>query len=479
MHFRKFVAIAVLILAGAGISVAAYCTRERWLPIIAPSGAAKVAEGGHSHDADGGHEGHDHAAHGHEGHSHDHGVRLSKQAIDNLKLDVDLILPQVYYRTIQIPGFVVDRPGETDRGVTARIGGIIAAINARPGDTVKAGDPLFTIQIVSEFAQSAQTELVKAARELTIAEAKLKRSADLVKLGTKSAVELIEDENQVKRVSTLIQAVHRQLLTIGFTPAQIAAAENGNIVTEIVVAAPYRVPSARDAKDKVISAETMEPTVYEVQDLKVQLGESVQGGHALCTLSNHQILFIEGRAFKSEARVLAEAAKNNWEVKAEFADEAAGDWPALGPLQIQHLSNAVDTATRTFSFFVPLQNQSETYTKNGNTYFVWRFRPGQRVLLKINVERVRFDKKNKDDEVFVLPIAGLVREGGEAYVFKQNGDSFQRIKVRVLHEDRDEVVIANDESILPGQPILRNQAAVLNRAIKAGGGAPVDQCSDH
>jgi len=117
-------------------------------------------------------------------------------------------------------------------------------------------------------------------------------------------------------------------------------------------------------------------------------------------------------------------------------------------------------------------NQSESYTKNGNTYFVWRFRPGQRVLLKVNVERVRFDKKNKEDEVFVLPIAGLVREGGEAFVFKQNGDFFQRIKVRVLHEDRDEVVIANDESIRPGQPIVRNQASALNRALKANGGAP-------
>lgn len=472
MHYRKYASKVVLVLLAVGLGAGAFETRQRWLPIIVPDSTAKGKDQdhGHSHDEDGGHidGGHDH---GHD-HGHGEGVRLSVQAIDNLKLDVDLILPQPYFRTVQIPGSVVDRPGETDRGVTARVGGIVTEINARPGDTVKAGDPLFTIQIVSEFAQSAQTELVKAARELSIADAKLKRSAELVKIGTKSAADLIEDENQVKRISTLIQAVRRQLLTIGLTPAQITDAENGRIVTEIVVIAPERVPGARDAKDKVTSAEKAEPTVYEVQDLKVQLGESVQGGQALCTLSNHRILFIEGRAFKSEAKVLADAAKNNWEVKAEFADEAPGDWPALGPLYIQHLSNAVDPISRTFSFFVPLMNQSESYTKNGNTYFVWRFRPGQRVLLKVNVERVRFDKKNKEDEVFVLPIAGLVREGGEAFVFKQNGDFFQRIKVRVLHEDRDEVVIANDESIRPGQPIVRNQASALNRALKANGGAP-------
>lgn len=478
MHYRRFFVTVVISLAVVGLSFAAYHTRERWLPIVIPQQPVAKTEGeAHAPGKADSHAGHDHS-----GHVHDHGegVHLSKQAIDNLKLDVDLILPQPYYRSMQIPGIVVDRPGETDRGVTARVGGIVAEIKARPGDTVKAGEPLFTIQIVSEFAQSAQTELVKAAREFTIADAKRKRTAELVKLGTKSEMDLIEDDNQVKRVSTLLQAVRRQLLTIGLTPAQITEAENGNIITEIVVTAPFRTPGEKEANSKETSAAKAEPTIYEVQDLKVQLGESVQGGQSLCTLSNHQLLYIEGRAFKSEARVLAEAAKKNWDVKAEFADEAAGEWPELETLQIQHLSNAVDPATRTFSFFVPLKNQSESYTKNGKTYFVWRFRPGQRVLLKVNVERVRFDKKNEEDEVFVLPIGAVVREGGEAYVFKQNGDFHQRLKVRVLYEDRDEIVLANDDSIRAGQPIVRNQAAALNRAMKAtAGGADPHAGHDH
>src|SRR5262249_44026603 len=128
--------------------------------------------------------------------------------------------------------------------------------------------------------------------------------------------------------------------------------------------------------------------LYEVQDLKVQLNEQVQTGQTLCTLANHQRLFVEGRAFKSEAKALAVAAEKGVEIQAEFADEAPGDWPKQGPLVIHHLSNQVDPATRTFAFYLALENRAETFTRNGKTHFVWRYRPGQRVRLKVPVERL-------------------------------------------------------------------------------------------
>ena len=56
----------------------------------------------------------------------------------------------------------MDRPGESDRGVTSKVAGVVTAINARPGDTVRAGDPLFTLQLASEFLQSAQTVAIRS-----------------------------------------------------------------------------------------------------------------------------------------------------------------------------------------------------------------------------------------------------------------------------------------------------------------------------
>ena len=78
-------------------------------------------------------------------------------------------------------------------------------------------------------------------------------------------------------------------------------------------------------------------------------------------------------------------------------------------------------------------------------------------------------------DVIVLPTAAVFRKGPEAFVFQQNGDLFNRIAVEVLHEDRSNIVIANDGSVSPGFYLAQNAAASLNRILKAqssSGGLP-------
>ena len=60
-----------------------------------------------------------------------------------------------------------------------------------------------------------------------------------------------------------------------------------------------------------------------------------------------------------------------------------------------------------------------------------------------------------------------MQEGPEAFVFRQNGDTFDRLPVRVLHEDRLFAVLANDGSVKPGYYIAQGGAASLNRVMQA------------
>lgn len=467
MNFRRFVGPLVTVAVLAGLGSGAYLTREKWQPYVFPETAKKSTDP-HGAEPAGAHD--------------EHGVRvdrvkLSPQAQKNLNLDVDTLTPQEYWRTMLIPGVVVDRPGESDRGVTSKVAGIVLAINARPGETVKAGDPLFTVQLASEFLQSAQTDFAKAARELEFATAKRDRVAVLVKQGTQSGAVLIEEENQVKRFTTQVQAYRRQLQVFGLTQEQVNKAEKGDVVTEVVIVAPSGTSTtapAPKASDKA-AATPAQPTMFEVQELKVTLGEQVTPGQTLCLLSNHQRLYIEGRAFKSEADALATAVERKTPIRAEFADESPGAWPAQEPLLIHHLSNQVDPATRTFSFFVPLQNIPRTFEQDGKTHFVWRYRPGQRVRVRVPIEKLTILAPDGKTELlpFVLPAGAVVREGPEAYVFVQSGDMFIRKPVRVLFADRSEIVIANDGSVSEAEFVVKNQAAAINRALKgqaAGGG---------
>jgi hypothetical protein len=73
----------------------------------------------------------------------------------------------------------------------------------------------------------------------------------------------------------------------------------------------------------------------------------------------------------------------------------------------------------------------------------------------------------------------VVREGPEAFVFVQSGDVFVRKPVRVLFEDRTEVVVANDGSVSEAEFVVRNQAAAINRALKAAASGEGGHGHDH
>lgn len=467
MTSRNMIVPAVVLVVLGVAGYAAYRTQDRWVPHVFPGKGAKSGDG-HGEEKE------KPAAHG----AADR-VKLSPQAQKNLGLDVDSLTPEAYWHKIMVPGIVVDRPGESDRGVTSKVAGVVMAINARPGDTVKAGDPLFTIQLASEFLQGAQTDLAKTAKEIEFALVEQDRIAGLVKQGTTSGAELIKQQNVVSRLNTQLEGSRRQLQVFGLSPAQVDQVQKGKIVTEVTVVAPGRAPTPAVPAPTGTAGAAPPDVIYEVQELKVTLGEQVQAGQTLCLLANHQRLFVEGQAFKSEADALADAAEKKTPILAEFADETAGAWPAQGPLAIHHLANQVDPTARTFAFYLPLENLPRSFERDGKTYFVWRYRPGQRVRLRLPVEELVTLAPDGKTKIlpFVLPAGAVVREGAEAFLFVQSGDTFVRKPVRVLYEDRREVVVANDGSVSEADFVVKNQAAAINRALKAaaaggGGGDP-------
>ena len=392
-------------------------------------------------------------------------LKLSPQARKNLGLVANAAKPQTYWRTIQVPGAIVDRPGRSDRGVTAPAVGAVVQVHAFPGDTVKPGDRLFTLRLFSEYLQNTQSELFKATRETQLVKEQKARLADAAKSGAIPESRIIELDNQLRRQGAAISAYRQDLLTRGLNPEQIDAVTEGKFVSTIEVAAPppvaaeKRIPDSQQTAFQLID-DRGEGLAYEVQELNVDLGQQVQAGQLLSVLANHQSLYLEGHAFKQEAPFLEQAARNGWPIQVEFAEDDHEHWPALDQsFRVRHLANSIDPASRTFDFFVPLANQSRGYEKDGQTFVVWRFRPGQRVRLHVPVEELK--------EVLVLPSAAVVREGPEAYVFQQNGDLFNRINVHVLHEDRLNVVLANDGSVTPGLYLAQNAAASLNRVLKA------------
>jgi len=304
-------------------------------------------------------------------------LELGEKARKNLNLVVKAVRPTDYWRTLTIPGVVADRPGVSDRGVTSPAVGVVAEIHAFPGDTVKPGQRLVTLRLFSEYLQATQTQLYKASQELKLVQEQIARLDAAANSGAVSGSRLIEQRNELQRQQTLIQASKQELLNRGLTPDQITLVTDGAFISTIEVLAPP--PRAHETvldglvkpEIQTVGFKSAADIGYEVHSLGVELGQTVQAGDLLANLANHQSLFVIGHAFKREAGLLEQAAQNKVQLGLEFAEDSNEMWPAIDQqFQIRHLSNTIDTATRTFDFFVPLINQSRTYQKDDITFLV-------------------------------------------------------------------------------------------------------------
>src|SRR5262249_33554686 len=160
-----------------------FFTREAWLPYVLPHTPGSTAEDNHDHCAGG----------------EAQQVKLSPQAQGNLRLVTRPLTAETFWRTIQVPGMVVDRPAQSDRRVGAPVTGVVTKVHHFPGDTVKPGATLITLRLLSETMHLTQSELFKTSREIEFARDQKNRLAAAA--GAIPEGKLVEVDNQLKRLT--------------------------------------------------------------------------------------------------------------------------------------------------------------------------------------------------------------------------------------------------------------------------------------
>lgn len=437
---------------------AAWFTRARWTPWVWPNSAATAStetEGGHDHPSQ-------------------DSIVLSKQAQSNLGLKTGPVELTEFWNSIRVPAVVVEQPGHSHRKVTAPLTGMVKQLFVHPSQLVHPGDPIAELELTGDALATTQGDLLQVIREMEVNQTELSRVEALVKQGTLPERNLLELQYERRRLEARREVKIQLLLVLGLSKDQIEEIESSRtLVRSFTVVTPEIASEVRS--HPTVRSESPPPDSappdgaekpdwsYTVESIDAFPGKRVQIGDELCSLAFHAFLFLEGQAFEKEGDVVAKAMKEGWPITARFETGVKETLERKG-LRILFADNVIDPTNRTFRFFIALPNEVTLDSKGplGETYRSWLFKPGQKAELDLPTEW--------KEKAIVLPADAVVRHGLDAYVFRVNGDKFERQAVEIEAKTGAAVVIANNGSIFPGEVIAMNNAYSLNLAIQKAAG---------
>lgn len=429
----------------------------------ASSNNSRAGEKEHAEANEQGHEGHADHGHEHAGHSEGASINLSDKALKNIGFQPITVKLATFTRTLMLPAIVVGQPGRTELHITSPLTGVIAEIHATVGQAIEPGSPMFEIRLTHEEVVTAQKEYLQTSESLEVVNreiARLKSFGDSVVPGKR----IVEQEYEKQKLEASLRASEQAMLLHGLSEQQVQdILKTRKLIGSLTIRAPTQSPSEKASAGG---------HWYHVQSLPVSPGEQVSAGQELCVLADHCELLVEGKAFEDDASQLRRAIKEGWNVDASLmANDGRNE--KVGGLKLLYLADQIDPQSRAFHFYVQLPNKIalDRQVGPGRRYIEWMFKPGQRMELRVPVEEWK--------DRIVLPVDAVVDEGAEAYVYRQNGSHFDRVPVHVEYRDRENVVVANDGTLFPGDVVAGHGAYQIHLALKNKSGGGIDPHAGH
>lgn len=406
---------------------------------------------------------HDEHAHDHHAHEAIESIELSEQARKNIGLELMRVSVGPFERTIDVPGIVVERPGRSNIQVTAPMNGVVTRVYPIQGQAVSPGEPLFDVRLTHEDLVQSQTELLRTAEQLDVIRREIQRLEKVSADGAIAGKTLLERKYELQMQEAAQRAQRQALLLHGLTDAQVETILKERKLLQMLT---ISAPPVDDTSDK--SA----PPLLQVEEVKVDPGQSVTTGTTLAVLANHAELHLEGSAFEQDVEAIHRATAKDWSVAA-LMESQSHEPEVIHGLKILYLSNRVHAETRAYHFYVTFPNEllRESRTPDGRRLVYWRYKPGQRTHILVPVERWQ--------DRIVLPASAIAQDGAEAYVFVPNGDHFERRPVHIEHLDQLSAVVEPDGSVFPGETVAKTGAHQLQLAIKNKSGGAIDPHAGH
>ncbi|MHC5035928.1 MAG: efflux RND transporter periplasmic adaptor subunit [Planctomycetota bacterium] len=206
--------------------------------------------------------------------------------------------------------------------------------------------------------------------------------------------------------------------------------------------------------------------LWEIREVNVRPGEKVDAGAQLALLANPDRVILELEAAGIDSGLVVTALENQSPLAAHPLVKGAG--PSLIGIRLTAYRSKGEEGGEPRAYAI-VKNEPAPIAVSGQpgTRRAWRLREGMRYMVRLPVRTIRGG--------FVLLKEAVVTEGPDRVAYIRSGDGFKRQPVHVLYEDFEAVVIADDGSIFPGDPVVRSGAFQLCLALRAAAAGPQEQ----
>jgi multidrug efflux pump subunit AcrA (membrane-fusion protein) len=347
--------------------------------------------------------------------------------------------------------------------------GVVASVHVVQGEAVAPGTLLFKVRLTHEDLVQAQVMFLKTLGELDVEDREISRLTSLDTSGVIAGKRLLERQYSKQKLKAVFNANRESLLLHGLSAEQIdSIIRDRRLLRELEVLAPalpshapiiglkYICPmlckpsQITPGRCSVCEMELVpenstgtasesgkqkkeNPHLFMVQKINLNPGSMVRTGDPMAVLADFDELYVEGRAFEHDAEEITHASKMQsagepgWDITAVLENNGQG-MKTIDGLKVVYIDNEIESDSRAQRFFVKLPNHivQDSQTAEGHRFLTWRFKPGQRLQLRVPIEQW--------SDRIVLPVDAVAREGAETFVFLENGDHFDRRPVHVEHQ---------------------------------------------
>ncbi|MCA8956307.1 MAG: efflux RND transporter periplasmic adaptor subunit [Planctomycetes bacterium] len=200
---------------------------------------------------------------------------------------------------------------------------------------------------------------------------------------------------------------------------------------------------------------------WDLVEVAVRPGQPVVAGQTIAVVRDARSMWLRLRPVGNELGMLRDAVRRAALLEAVPTIEGTG--PILRGLRVLTVGDGAPNPV------IPCAN--DRLARTDGVVVGWQLQAGTHYRVRIPQAPLQ--------QVFVLPVAAVVSEGADRVVYLQDGDSFRPKPVRVVWEDREHVVVANDGALFPNDAVVESGAFALSLAMQRAKGGDAQEHHHH